>query len=143
MMRLKVLRIALVLSVLATVLSSRSALALGAAPNAANPPQGIGHPCLVQYIPAAWDNTHGQYGFVYVTLYSGSSCKGTFIGEWNLCSTGAPTDAHNPQGCSQWQYSEAQLNVIFQTLLQAMHSNFKVVIDTFLGGATQVQFTAK
>jgi hypothetical protein len=91
-----------------------------------------GYLCTVYYYPGA--DSSGNYGSVDVSLYTGTSCTGSYVGYASFLSTGATT-------CTIYPLLTAESLIgLLQALRQQMTNNQKVFIDIFGGCANSVAF---
>jgi hypothetical protein len=72
-----------------------------------------------------WDNVvdTGEHGFLYVTVYSGHACSGTFQGSIWYRSTGSST-------CSSYLLNEAKMESLYQNLTMAASEGLQVMLGT-------------
>jgi hypothetical protein len=96
-----------------------------------------GYACMVEYQPP-FNTTMGSYGNVSVTVYSGTSCTGSYLGEFWFCTTNA-TDYNycaipaNCGGTTSYLYSEAAINTLFGNLRGAVNANQRLNVN-YCGG---------
>jgi hypothetical protein len=79
----------------------------------------------------------GSYGYLTVSVYSGSDSTGTYLGTFYVCSTGATSST-----CidSSYYYREAPLMGLYQNLERSETWNQKVYVGTTGNQVTHVVF---
>jgi len=90
------------------------------------------HACRVTYIPGS--STAGADGYVYFTVYTGASCTGTLVGNFNLCTGGSTSSSCS----SSYRYSLSSILAVFAALQQAASLNQRISVQqgTCNGGAS-------
>ncbi len=84
-----------------------------------------GYICQVAYDPNTSGST-GNYGYVYVTVYSSPGCTGTYQGGGYFCSSGATSAS-----CALTNlYSEIALQHLVDRLQDALARGLRTIIST-------------
>jgi hypothetical protein len=90
--------------------------------------------CYVRYFPVS--ATAGSEGYVNFTVYEGVGCTGTYVGSYNLCSTGAT--ASSCVASTSYHYERLGLLANFESLQRAAAANQSVATSATMacnGGA--------
>ena len=98
-------------------------LVVGAAPKA-HAGSGYGYVCYVQFYTPSPGSWGGTYGYLFLTLYSGPSCTGNFVGGGQICSTNAISGHCD----GSFLHDEHQLMTLFGMLQHAAVSSEKLYL---------------
>jgi hypothetical protein len=101
------------------------ALLLVGASRAAHAGSGTGYVCDIED-PSGGGGSYGSYGYTWMSLTSGPSCTGTFVGSGYFCSTGATASVC--AGSAGWLRSDSQLQGLVNRLTQAAIGGTKVYL---------------
>lgn len=110
-------------------------LSLIAVENRAHAAGGNGYVCSVRQDP--FPSVLGQYGNIYVTLYSGPSCTGTYVSSNTFCSTGS----NAPTQCSGYNLDQPSLISFMDNMRSAAATNERLVILTVNNLPYTVQYS--
>lgn len=100
---------------------------------------GTGYPCRVHQNNYSY---FGSFGGLMVSYYSGANCSGAFQYTGYVCTTNASSSACPSD--SRYIYTEAQLQQIFDSLIESMHHGRQVdfsYTNSCRGGGTACQET--
>jgi hypothetical protein len=84
---------------------------------------GYGYVCYSELYSAALQPSYGPGGSIFVGIYSGPKCTGSWVGGGILCSTG-----ENDSNCFM-PYSESAINTLASLLVKAASVNQRVYIN--------------
>ena len=93
----------------------------------------VAHAELTGYLCEVTRNPQGgggDFGYIHLTVYSGASCTGTFVGVAYFCTTGYTSNT----SCSTASlFSDAGISALAGSLLQAQLWGRRVVISLWDG----------
>jgi hypothetical protein len=96
---------------------------------------GFGYVCNMQVVAASQYSSMGTAGPMYLSLYSGPACTGSFVAYFRFCSIGAPY-------CNQSSlFSDSQMRMLEGNLQRAQAANQRVhVSDNYEAGTASNMF---
>lgn len=93
-----------------------------------------GYVCQTSYLPTTV-SALGNEGYLYVTMYTGANCTGSYIGTSYLCSTGA-TSIYCPD-LAAFHHTRESLLANLQASANAAETGQQVFIyDTYCNGGS-------
>jgi hypothetical protein len=107
----------------AAVLACTSLFGFGGSAHATNR-TSTGYVCSISLAPNGVDPNGGTYGYLYVSINTQPGCAGTPLQDGYVYSLNASYAGSEWQPA--WRYSDAALNSIYQTLVEAAHGLKKV-----------------
>jgi hypothetical protein len=81
--------------------------------------------CNVVYENPGTSSTFGTYGRVWVDVYDGPGCTGSYQGSPHICSKGATSST-----CGTYLHTDVAMHGLMQSLQRAADSNQKVTLTT-------------